>query len=91
MPPQLKSWGGGGGGGGGSSPHLPPPMSYEFSCTCDSYNLCSYQSYPGDPPAHLTAGVAVTPEVATPVTDENVLNLLPAKAVDSIVQVSIQC
>lgn len=54
-------------------------LQFVFFCSTSLTPFCfpfSYQSYPGDAPAHLLAGAYVTPNMYTPVTDQSVLNLI---------------
>jgi len=50
-------------------------------------STCSYQSYPTDPPARLTAGVDITLQSTEWVKDPTMFKLLPPQVRDSIVQV----
>ncbi len=52
--------------------------------------LCSYRASPSKEHAtvRITAGVTITPELAEPVSDSCVINLLSEDIRDSVVQVS---
>ena len=71
-----------------SSLSLPPSLFLPLSSSLSpSLSNCSYQSYPPDPPAHLTAGVSITLHTTEPVEDLSLLKLLPPHIRNSIVQV----